>query len=196
MEVKSQNENFDEKHTDSRGSEAATRLYHRQSGNSESSCAQLKRHSNSEAEAAQQLGRLQEPYCQLHGDAEAKHLVEGLELVRLDRRLVLVKVAERVLRGVVVGVVVRIDGLGFEASDGVELLDRRRTKPGKSTEDRPLDFRNLCILHGVHERVLRVRGVVLQLLRGVFLPERRNFVKVHLQIVRHLLATSAFSAFS
>ena len=37
--------------------------------------------------------------------------VEGLELVRLHRRLVLVQVAERVLRAVVVRVVVRVDGL-------------------------------------------------------------------------------------
>merc|ERR1719213_1605899 len=51
--------------------------------------------------------------------------VEGLELVRLHRRLVLVQVAERVLGAVVVGVVVRVDGLRLEAGNRVELLDRR-----------------------------------------------------------------------
>ena len=35
------------------------------------------------------------------------------------------QVAERVLSTVVVGVVVRVDGLRLEPRDGVELLDRR-----------------------------------------------------------------------
>ena len=46
--------------------------------------------------------------------------MEGLELVRLHRRLVLVQVAERVLGAVVVGVVVRVDGLRLQARDRVE----------------------------------------------------------------------------
>merc|ERR550514_1599058 len=113
--------------------------------------------------------------------------VERLELVRLDGRLVLVQVAERVLRAVVVGVVVRVDRLRLEAGDRVELLDRRRAEARERAEDRALDLGHLGVLHRVHERVLRVRRMVLELLRRVLLTERRNLVEVHLQVVRHLL---------
>merc|ERR1719235_884309 len=57
----------------------------------------------------------------------------------------------------------------------------------QGAEDRPLDFRYLGILHRIHERVLSVRGVILQLLCRVLLPERCDLVKVHLQVVGHLL---------
>ena len=56
--------------------------------------------------------------------------VEGLQLVRLHRGLVLVQVRERVLRPVVVRIVVGVDRLGLQTRDGVELLDRRSTEPG------------------------------------------------------------------
>jgi len=113
-------------------------------------------------------------------------LVERLELVGLHRRLVLVHVAERVLSAVVVSVIVRVDGLGLEARNGVKLLDRSRTKASQSTEYGPLDLRHLSVFHGVHERVLGLRRVVLKLLCGVFLSEGCNLVKVCLEVVRHL----------
>ena len=113
--------------------------------------------------------------------------VEGLQLVRLDGRLVLVQVRQGVLRAVVVRVVVRVDGLRLEARDGVELLDGGRTQTRQRAEDRALDLSDLSVLHRVHERVLRLGRVVLELLRRVLLAEGRDLVEVHLQVVRHLL---------
>jgi len=106
--------------------------------------------------------------------------VEGLQLVRLHRGLVLVQVRERVLRPVVVRIVVGVDRLGLQTRDGVELLDRRGAEPGQGPEHRPLDLRHLRVLHGVHQGVLGLRRVVLELLRSVLLPEGRNLVEVHL----------------
>jgi len=112
--------------------------------------------------------------------------VEGLQLVRLHRGLVLVQVRERVLRPVVVRIVVGVDRLGLQTRDGVELLDRRSTEPGQRPEHRPLDLRHLGVLHCVHQGVLGLRRVVLELLRSVLLAEGRDLVEVHLQVVRHL----------
>ena len=89
--------------------------------------------------------------------------VEGLQLVGLHRGLVLVQVGERVLGPVVVGIIVGVDGLGLQAGDGVELLDRRGAQAGQGPEDRALDLRHLGVLHRVHEGVLGLRGVVLEL---------------------------------
>ena len=66
---------------------------------------------------------------------------------------------------------VRIDGLRLETGNRVELLDRRRAKPRQRAEDSALDLGHLSVLNGVHEGVLRVRGVVLELLRRVLLAE-------------------------
>ena len=62
--------------------------------------------------------------------------MEGLQLVRLHRRLVLVQVRERVLGPVVVRIVVGVDGLGLEPGNGVELLDRGRAQAGQRTSKR------------------------------------------------------------
>merc|ERR1719272_2279331 len=113
--------------------------------------------------------------------------VEGLELVRLHRGLVLVKVRERVLRAVMMGIVVSVDRLGLQPRDGVELLDGRRAEPGERAEHGALDLGDLRVLHGVDERVLRLRRVVLELLRRVLLAEGRDLVEVHLEVVCHLL---------
>ena len=104
-------------------------------------------------------------------------LMERLELVRLHRGLVLVQVTERVLGAVVVCIVVRINGLRLEACDRVELLDSRSAKPRERTKNRTLDLRNLCVLDGIHEGVLRVRGVVLQLLRRILLADGAILLK-------------------
>jgi len=93
-----------------------------------------------------------------------------------------------VLRAVVVSIVVRVDGLRLQASDRVELLDRRRAEARQRTEHGTLDLCHLRVLHRINERVLRLGGVVLELLRRVLLTERGNLVEVHLQIVRHLLS--------
>lgn len=77
--------------------------------------------------------------------------------------------------------------LRLQSGDGVELLDRRRAQAGERPEHRPLDLGDLGVLHSVHERVLGLRRVVLELLRRVLLPKRSNLVEVHLEIVGHLL---------
>ena len=79
------------------------------------------------------------------------------------------QVSQRVLGAVVVSVIVRVDGLRFQAGDGVELLDGRRTQAGQGTEHSPLDFSDFGVLDGVDESVLGLRGVSLQLLGGIFL---------------------------
>merc|ERR1719399_1362807 len=82
--------------------------------------------------------------------------VEGLKLVGLHRRLILVEVREGVLCPVVVRIVVRVDGLSLKARDRVELLDSRRAEARQRTEHRTL---NLCLLSvrlGMNQRVLRL----------------------------------------
>ena len=88
--------------------------------------------------------------------------MERLQLVRRHRGLVVVQMRERVLGAVVVGIIVRIDGLGLQARDGIELLDGRGTEARQRTEDRALDLSNLSVLDSVNERVLRRGGVGLQ----------------------------------
>merc|ERR1712196_552339 len=85
------------------------------------------------------------------------------------------------------GVIVGIDRLGLKTSYRVKLLDRRRAQTSKRAEDRTLDFRDLCVLDRIDQRVLRLCRVVLQLLCGVLLTEGSNLVEVHLEVVRHLL---------
>mmetsp|Transcript_1295 Transcript_1295/g.4015 ORF Transcript_1295/g.4015 Transcript_1295/m.4015 type:complete len:253 (+) Transcript_1295:51-809(+) len=118
--------------------------------------------------------------------------MEGLQLVCLHGRLILMQVRQGVLGTVVVRIIVGVDGLRLQPRDGVKFLDGCCPEPRKGTEDRPLDLRDLRVLHGVHERVLRLRGVVLQLLGGVLLAEGRDLVEVHLQVVRHLLGQVVF----
>merc|ERR1740130_1081355 len=113
--------------------------------------------------------------------------MEGLELVCLDRGLILVQVGKRILSTIVVRVVVSIDGLSFETSDRIKFFDGGSAQPSECPEHGPLNFCNLGVLHGVDECVLCLCGVVLQLLGGVLFAERRDFVEVHFQIVRHLL---------
>merc|ERR1719399_1916784 len=93
--------------------------------------------------------------------------VEGLKLVGLHWRLILMEVREGVLCPVVVRIVVSVDRLCLKARDRVELLDSRRTKTRERTEHRALDFRHLGVLYGINQRVLRLGSVVLELLRSV-----------------------------
>merc|ERR1719453_682254 len=111
--------------------------------------------------------------------------MERFEFVRLDGSLVLVEVRERILCTVMVGIVVGIDGLSFQARDSVEFFDRRRSQPRERAEHSTLDFGDLRIFHGINKSVLRFRGVVLKLLRRVFFSERSDLVEVHFEVVRH-----------
>mmetsp|Transcript_22480 Transcript_22480/g.36983 ORF Transcript_22480/g.36983 Transcript_22480/m.36983 type:complete len:237 (-) Transcript_22480:55-765(-) len=122
--------------------------------------------------------------------------MERFEFVGLYRRLILVQMCQWVLGPVVMRVIVCINSLRLKACDGVELLDGCGTKPGESPEHGALDLSYLRILHSVHERVLRLRSMVLELLRGVLLSERGNLVEVHLQIMCHLLCEIIFRSVS
>merc|ERR1719254_347068 len=77
--------------------------------------------------------------------------VERLELVSLDGRLVLVQVRQRILGTIMVGIVVCVYRLRLEPSDRVELLDGGRAEAREGTEHRALDFRDLRVLHRIHE---------------------------------------------
>ena len=59
------------------------------------------------------------------------------------------QVSQRVLSTVVVSVIIRIDGLRFQTSDGVELLNGRSTQTGQCTEDGTLDFSNFRVFDGI-----------------------------------------------
>mmetsp|Transcript_11050 Transcript_11050/g.19941 ORF Transcript_11050/g.19941 Transcript_11050/m.19941 type:complete len:222 (-) Transcript_11050:84-749(-) len=106
------------------------------------------------------------------------------------------QVCQWILSTVVVSIVVGINRLRFKTRDGIKLLDRGSAEPGQSTEHCALDLCNLCVLNRVHERVLRLRSMVLELLRGVLLSERGNLVEVHLQIMCHLLCEIIFRSVS
>merc|ERR1719161_1982668 len=103
--------------------------------------------------------------------------MEGLELVSLDRRLVLVQMSKWVLRSVVMRVVVCINCLGFQSRDRVEFFDCCSTQSRKCPENSTLDFCNLSVLHSIHQGVLRLRGVILQLFCCVLFAERSNFIE-------------------
>mmetsp|Transcript_66431 Transcript_66431/g.192510 ORF Transcript_66431/g.192510 Transcript_66431/m.192510 type:complete len:237 (+) Transcript_66431:2-712(+) len=119
--------------------------------------------------------------------AQTPRSMERLELVRLNRRLVFVQVGQRILCAVMVRIVVRVDGLRLEPGDGIELLDRRRAEAGQGAEHGALDLGDLGVLHGIHEGILRLRRVVLELFGGVLFAEWCDLVEIHLEIVRHLL---------
>merc|ERR1719443_2678322 len=91
--------------------------------------------------------------------------------------LILVEVSERVLRTVVVCVIVSIDRLRFQPRDRVELFDRRRAQARESTENSALNFSDFRVLHRINEGVLRLRGMILELLRGVLFSERCDLVE-------------------
>eukprot|EP00405_Crypthecodinium_cohnii_P052009 CAMPEP_0206599102 /NCGR_PEP_ID=MMETSP0325_2-20121206/44994_1 /ASSEMBLY_ACC=CAM_ASM_000347 /TAXON_ID=2866 /ORGANISM="Crypthecodinium cohnii, Strain Seligo" /LENGTH=165 /DNA_ID=CAMNT_0054110139 /DNA_START=87 /DNA_END=584 /DNA_ORIENTATION=- len=114
--------------------------------------------------------------------------MEGLQLVGLNRGLVLVQVSQWVLSSVVVGIVVGIDGLRLEASNGVELLDGSSTEASQGSEDSPLDLSDLSVLHCINQGVLSLRSMILQFFGGIFLSKWSDLVEVHLQVVRHLLS--------
>jgi len=60
--------------------------------------------------------------------SKSNSLMERLELVRLDGSFVGVQVLQRVLGTVVVGIIVGIDGLSLQSSNGIELLNGCGTK--------------------------------------------------------------------
>merc|ERR1719375_1902940 len=80
--------------------------------------------------------------------------VEGLELVGLDGRLILVQVGEGVLSAVVMGIVVRINRLRLQARDCIKLLDRGCPETGQCSEHSTFNFCDLRILNGVDKGVL------------------------------------------
>merc|ERR1740117_881827 len=113
--------------------------------------------------------------------------VEGLQLVSLDWRLILVQVCKRVLSTVVVRIVVGINGLGLKTCDSIELLNRGSAQASESTKYSPLDFGNLRIFNCVDKGILGLSRMVLKLFGRVLFAEGGDLVEIHLQIVGHLL---------
>mmetsp|Transcript_4854 Transcript_4854/g.10718 ORF Transcript_4854/g.10718 Transcript_4854/m.10718 type:complete len:217 (-) Transcript_4854:184-834(-) len=91
-----------------------------------------------------------------------------------------------------VSIIVSINGLCLQPGNGVELLDCCSPQAGQCTEHCTLDLGDLGILDGINQGVLRLRGMVLQLLGSVLLAEWRNLIEVHLQVVGHLLRQLVF----
>merc|ERR1719160_387405 len=112
--------------------------------------------------------------------------VEGLELVSLDRRLVLVEMGEGILCTIVVRIVVRINCLRFKACDRVKLLDRCCAETGQCTEHSALDLCHLRVFHGVNQGVLRLGCMILELFGRVLLAKWSDLVEVHFKIMGHL----------
>merc|ERR1719401_2009471 len=117
----------------------------------------------------------------LHATALLRTLVEGLELVGLNWRLIFVQMSQRILCAIMMSVIVCVNSLRFQTSNRVKLLDSRGPKPGQRAEDCTLDFRDFSVLNSIHERILCLRRMILQLFRRVLFAERRNLVEVHLQ---------------
>merc|ERR1719198_1016809 len=121
--------------------------------------------------------------------SERRHIVQWKDLsVCLHWGLVLVEMGKRVLCAVVVRIVVCIDGLRFQARNGIKLLDRSRTESGQCSEDCALDFGDLGVFHRIDQSVLGLGSMILEFLCGILLTERRDLVEVHLQIMGHLLS--------
>merc|ERR1719327_2256285 len=86
------------------------------------------------------------------------------------------------------GIVVRVNRLRFKPSDGVKLLDGSCTQPSQSPEDSPLNLRNFCVLNRIHERVLCLGSMILQLFGCILFAKGRDLVEVHFQVMGHLLS--------
>ena len=69
----------------------------------------------------------------------------------------------------------------------VELLDCGGTHSIPRMAHCTFYLGNLRILNCTYSRVLSFHGVILKFLRGVFFPERRHLVEIHLQIVCRFL---------
>merc|ERR1719238_1981748 len=118
--------------------------------------------------------------------------MERLQFVGFHWGLILVEVSKWVLCTIVVRVVISIDGLRLQPRYGIELLDSRSTQARERTENRTFDLGDFRVLNSIDEGVLRFGSVILEFLRGVLFPKRCDFVKVHLQIVCHLLRQIVF----
>merc|ERR1740121_2949331 len=94
---------------------------------------------------------------------------------------------QRILCPVMVSVVVRINCLRFQSRDRVKLLDGCSAQTCQGTEYCTLNLRHLGVLHCIHQSVLCLRCMVLQLFGRVLLAKWRNLIEVHLKVVRHLL---------
>merc|ERR1719473_1051969 len=121
--------------------------------------------------------------------------VERLELVRFDRCLVLMEVCQRIFCTIVVSIVVGINGLCFQTCDGIKLLDGGGTQACQGTEHCAFDLSHLSVFHCVHQGVLRLGSMVLELLRCVFLTKGCDLVEIHLQVVCHFFGKFILGCF-
>mmetsp|Transcript_38162 Transcript_38162/g.69620 ORF Transcript_38162/g.69620 Transcript_38162/m.69620 type:complete len:222 (+) Transcript_38162:146-811(+) len=106
------------------------------------------------------------------------------------------KMRKRVFGTVVVRIVVGVDGLRFKAGDRIELFDCGSTQTRQGPKDGPFDLSHFGVLHGIHKRVLCLRGMILELLGGVLFAERSNLVEIHFQVMCHLLCEIIFRSVS
>merc|ERR550519_2574043 len=70
---------------------------------------------------------------------------------------------------------------------GSLLRNGASSEPCESSKHGTLDLGHLSILHGVHERILCLFGMVLKLPCSVLLAERGNLVEVTRQVATHLV---------
>jgi len=102
--------------------------------------------------------------------------MEGLQLVGVNGGLIVVQRVDGVLATEVMGIIVRIDGLGFEARDGVELLNSGRAEAGQCAKHDTLDLGDLGVLNAVDERLLGFAGGGLESLSSVLLAKRSDMI--------------------
>merc|ERR1719232_899860 len=120
------------------------------------------------------------------------YLVKGFQLIGLNWSFISVKVIQWVFGTVVVSVIVCIDSLRFQTSDGIEFLDRCGTKSCERAKDSSLDFRNFCVFYGVYECILRFSSMILQFLCCIFLSEGSDFVEVHFKVMADFVCQFCF----
>merc|ERR1719262_1174866 len=103
--------------------------------------------------------------------------VEGLELVGFHGGFIFVQMCQWVLGAIVMCIVVRINGLCLQTSNGVKLFDGCRTQASQCAEHSALDLCDLGILHGIDQGVLSLCCVVLKLLCCILFAKRRNLIE-------------------
>merc|ERR1719428_1969433 len=118
--------------------------------------------------------------------------VEALELISLYRRLIFMKVRQRVLCAIVMSIIVCINSLRLETSNGIKFLYGCGTQTRQGPENCTFDLCDLGVLHGIDKGVLRLCSMVLEFLRCIFLTKGRDLIEVHLEIVGHLLCKLIF----
>merc|ERR1719321_1775964 len=115
-----------------------------------------------------------------------RYSMERLELVCLNRSLVLVQVSKWVLSTIVVSIIVCINGLRLEACNCVKLLNSGSAEPRQSAKHSTFDLCNFGVFDSIDEGVLSLGCVILKLLGCILFTEGCDLVEIHLEVVGHL----------